>query len=183
MKLKHKGDETLEISQKILAYLIDNPDAQHTSKGITDWWLLQQSTESIKVAQNLSTPCENMKVIANQIEGDKNALDTCCNFLGSVGTRIGHKDCATEAGQQVGEKAADVGEKIEDASITLAIQMKFANDKFVSVSNINVGTVDGHVTLNGIAAGQTEINRTVELGQSVDGVKSVHSNLVIPSRN
>jgi hypothetical protein len=67
MKLKHKGDEILEISQRILAYLIDNPDTQHTSNGIADWWLLQQSTESIKAAQNLSTHCENIKVIANQI--------------------------------------------------------------------------------------------------------------------
>jgi osmotically-inducible protein OsmY len=48
---------------------------------------------------------------------------------------------------------------------------------------INVGTVDDHITLNGIAASQTEISRAVKLGQSVDGVKSVHSNLVIPSRN
>jgi hypothetical protein len=67
MKLKHKGNETQEVSQRILAYLMDNPDAQHTLKGIADWWLLQQSTESIKAAQNLSTHCENMKVIANQI--------------------------------------------------------------------------------------------------------------------
>ena len=183
MKLKHKGEETQEVSQRILAYLIDNPDAHYTLKGIADWWLLQQSTESIKVAQNLSAHFRNMKVIANQIEGDKNVLDTCSSFLGSVGTRIGHKNSATEAGQQVGEKAGGVGEKIEDAGISLAIQMKFANDKFVSVLNINVGTVDGHVTLNGIAASQTEISRAVKLGQSVDGVKSVHSNLVIPSRN
>jgi hypothetical protein len=98
-------------------------------------------------------------------------------------TGVAIKEGATEAGQQVGEKAGDVGEKIEDASITSAIKMKFANDKLVSASNINVDTVDGHVTLNGIAASQTEISRAVELGQSVDGVKSVHSNLVIPSRN
>ena len=98
-------------------------------------------------------------------------------------TGVAIKEGATEAGQQVGEKAEDVGEKIEDASITSAIKMKFANDKLVSASNINVGTVDGHVTLNGIAASQAEISRAVELGQSVDGVKSVHSNLVIPSRN
>ena len=67
MKLKNKGDETQEVSQRILTYLMDNPDAHHTLKGIADWWLLQQSTKSIKAAQNLSTHCENMKVIANQI--------------------------------------------------------------------------------------------------------------------
>ncbi len=55
-------------------------------------------------------------------------------------------------------------------------------DKLVFASNNNVDTVDGHVTLNGIAADHVEINRAVELGLSVDGVKSVHSNLVIPSK-
>jgi len=40
--LKHKRDETQETSHKILAYLIDNPDAQDTFEGIVDWWLLQQ---------------------------------------------------------------------------------------------------------------------------------------------
>lgn len=98
-------------------------------------------------------------------------------------TGVAIKEGATEAGQQVGDKAEDVGEKIQDASITSAIKMKLANDKLVSASNINVGTVEGHVTLNRIAASQAEISRAVELGQSVDGVKSVHSNLVIPSRN
>lgn len=98
-------------------------------------------------------------------------------------TGVAIKEGATEAGQQVGEKAGDVGEKIEDASITSAIKMKFANDKLVSASNINVDTINGHVTLNGTAASQAEATRAVEIGQSVDGVKSVHSNLVIPSRN
>jgi len=67
IKMKHKSDETQEASLRILAYLMDNPDAQHTLKGIADWWLLQQSTGPIKAAQNLSTHCENMKVIVNQI--------------------------------------------------------------------------------------------------------------------
>jgi len=42
MKLKNGHNETRETSHKILAYLIDNPDAQDTLKGIVDWWLLQQ---------------------------------------------------------------------------------------------------------------------------------------------
>jgi hypothetical protein len=155
MKLKHKGDETLEISQRILAHLIDNPDTRHTVNGIAEWWLLQKSTESIKAAQNLITDCGNMKVIANQIDGDKDAFEICDSFFGFVGARIGFKKDATEAGQQVGENAGDVSEKIEDAIIPSAIKMELANDKSVSASNINV----------------------------VDGIRSVHSNLVIPSRN
>lgn len=40
--MKYKTDETEETSHKILAYLIDNPNAQDTLEGIVDWWLLQQ---------------------------------------------------------------------------------------------------------------------------------------------
>jgi len=97
-------------------------------------------------------------------------------------TGVAIKEGATEAGQQVADKAEDVGEKIEDASITSAIKMKFANDELVSASNINVDTTNGHVTLNGTVASQAEATRAVQIGRSVDGVKSVHSNLIIPVR-
>ena len=40
--MKNVHDETQESSHKILAYLMDNPDAQDTLEGIVDWWLLQQ---------------------------------------------------------------------------------------------------------------------------------------------
>jgi hypothetical protein len=40
--LKYKIDKTKETSHKILAYLMENPDAQDTLEGIVDWWLLQQ---------------------------------------------------------------------------------------------------------------------------------------------
>ena len=100
-----------------------------------------------------------------------------CTTTKNTGVAI--KEGATEAGQQVGDKAEDVGEKIEDASITSAIKMKFANDELVSASNINVDTNDGHVTLNGTVASQAEATRAVQIGRSVDAVKTVHSNLTI----
>jgi hypothetical protein len=40
--LKYKLNETRETSHRILAYLMDNPEAQDTFKGIVDWWMLQQ---------------------------------------------------------------------------------------------------------------------------------------------
>jgi len=100
-----------------------------------------------------------------------------CTTTKNTGVAI--KEGATEAGQQVADKAGDVGEKIEDASITSAIKMKFANDEVVSASNINVDTTDGYVTLNGTVAGQAELDRAMQLARSVDGVKGVHSNLTI----
>ena len=100
-----------------------------------------------------------------------------CTTTKNAGVAI--KEGATEAGQRVGGKAEDVGQKIEDASITSAIKMKFANDELVSASNINVDTNDGHVTLTGTVDSQAEITRAVRIGRSVDGVKTVHSNLEI----
>lgn len=94
-------------------------------------------------------------------------------------TGVAIKEGSTEAGQQVAHGAKQVGEKIEDASITSAIKMKFANDELVSASKIDVDTKDGHVTLTGSVASQAEATRALELGRSVDGVKSVHSNLTI----
>lgn len=96
-------------------------------------------------------------------------------------TGVAIKEGTTAAGKEVGDKAEDVGTKVQDASITSAIKMKFANDKLVSASTINVDTVDGNVTLNGTVDSQAEATRAMELGRSVDGVKSVRSNLTIPS--
>ena len=42
VKMYNEYDETQETSHKILAYLMDNPDAQDTFEGIVDWWLLRQ---------------------------------------------------------------------------------------------------------------------------------------------
>jgi hypothetical protein len=41
--LEHQHSYTTsEISYQILGYLLDNPDAQDTLEGITEWWLLHQ---------------------------------------------------------------------------------------------------------------------------------------------
>ena len=100
-----------------------------------------------------------------------------CTTTKNTGVAI--KEGATEAGQQVGEAAESAGETIQDASITSAIKMKFANDELVSASKIDVDTNHGAVTLNGTIASQAEADRAVELAKSVDGAKSVHSNLHI----
>ncbi len=103
-----------------------------------------------------------------------------CTTTKNAGVAI--KEGATEAGQQVGDKAEDLGEKIEDGSITSAIKMKFANDELVSASDIDVDTTDGHVTLTGTVGSQAEADRAMQIGRSVDGVKTVHSKLIIAER-
>ena len=108
------------------------------------------------------------------------ALISGCTTTKNTGVAI--KEGATEVGQQVGDKAEDVGEKIQDGSITSAIKMKFANDELVSASDINIDTSEGHVTLNGTVGSQAEETRAIELGRSVNGVKSVYSRLTVRDR-
>lgn len=103
-----------------------------------------------------------------------------CTTTKNTGVAI--KEGSTAVGKQAGEEAKDVGKTVEDASITSAIKMKFANDELVSASTINVDTNEGHVTLTGTVGSQAELDRAVLLGRSVDGVKSVHSNLTITTR-
>lgn len=100
-----------------------------------------------------------------------------CATTKNTGTAI--KEGTTAAGKEVGKQAEDVGDTVEDASITSAIKMKFANDEMVSASAINVDTVNGHVTLTGTVDSQTALDHAVELARSVNAVKSVHPNLTI----
>jgi hyperosmotically inducible periplasmic protein len=108
-------------------------------------------------------------------------------FLGCATTKtttkntgVAIKEGATEVGQQVAYQAESVGQSAEDASITSAIKMKYANDKLVDGSNISVDTDNGVVTLKGKVANKAELDRAITLGRSVDGVKSVHSFLTMP---
>jgi osmotically-inducible protein OsmY len=79
---------------------------------------------------------------------------------------------AKEAAQQVRDTATD-------ASITAAIKMKMADDPVVSAMKVNVDTTDGKVALNGTVQNAAEADQAVALARSVDGVKSVESNLVV----
>lgn len=100
-----------------------------------------------------------------------------CRSAKNTGVAI--KEGTTEAVEETAEAAEHAGKKVEDGTITAAIKMKFANDEMVSASNIDVDTNQGDVTLNGVVSTRAEADRAAQLAQSVDGVKSVHSNLVV----
>jgi osmotically-inducible protein OsmY len=102
------------------------------------------------------------------------------------------RDATVAAGQEVGDKAEDVGEqtaaagkkvaeKADDATTTSAIKMRFAKDEKVQAFKIDVDTKDGVVTLNGTVSSKAEADRAVELARGVEGVKTVKSNLTVKS--
>ena len=100
------------------------------------------------------------------------------------------KDATVAAGREVGDKsedvaqktaevAKDVGGKVDDASTTSAIKMKFAADKTVDALDINVDTNNGNVTLTGTVNSKAEADKAVALAKSVEGVKRVTPQLTI----
>ena len=97
-------------------------------------------------------------------------LASGCTATKNTGVAVG--EGAKEAAQQVGDTATD-------ASITAAVKMKMADDPAVSAMKINVDTADGKVTLNGTVQNAAEADKALSLARSVEGVKSVESNLVV----
>jgi osmotically-inducible protein OsmY len=69
--------------------------------------------------------------------------------------------------------------RTQDANISSAIMLKFANDDLISSSRINVDTTNGTVTLNGRVSTQLKVDRAMELSRSIEGVKRVRSNLMV----
>lgn len=91
------------------------------------------------------------------------------------------KNTGTAVSEGTKEATEKTGEYVTDASITAAVKMKMADDELVKARNINVVTNDGVVTLNGTVGSKAEEQKAIDLAQSVDGVKSVVSNLKISS--
>jgi osmotically-inducible protein OsmY len=111
-------------------------------------------------------------------------LSVGCASARRTGTAA--KDATVAAGREVGDKTEDVaekvGEKTADATITAAVKMKFAADKTVDASKIDVDTKDKLVTLTGTVKTKVEADKAVALAKSVEGVKGVTPHLTINSQ-
>ena len=84
------------------------------------------------------------------------------------------------SGCSVARKQETVGEYIDGAAITAEVKAKLASDPETSALNISVRTIDaGVVQLSGFATSQREKNRAGELARAVDGVRTVHNDLIV----
>lgn len=93
-----------------------------------------------------------------------------CTAARNTGSAVKHT--ATEAGQEIKENTTD-------ASITAAIKAKMIDDEMVSARNIDVDTDEGNVVLKGTVASAAEESRAIQIAHTVEGVKSVTSQLVV----
>jgi osmotically-inducible protein OsmY len=82
--------------------------------------------------------------------------------------------CTAMTGRQ------SVSEAIDDSTITTKVRSSLLADSVVSGSVIDVDTMDGAVSLNGIVRSEQERQRAIQLAQSTQGVRVVDArNLVI----
>ena len=82
-------------------------------------------------------------------------------------------------GKTMGEKIGDVGEKIDDASITALVKMTLLYHRSTSALNTKVETKDGVVTLSGKAKNTSEKELAAKFVRDVHGVKSVKNQMTI----
>ena len=64
-----------------------------------------------------------------------------------------------------------------DASLTAKVKTALAADELVKARNIDVDTLRGVVTLNGMVGSAAEKERAISLAKRVEGVASVKDNL------
>ena len=76
-----------------------------------------------------------------------------------------------------------LGQNIDDTNITAAVKTKLATgEKASTLTRINVDTVRGVVSLNGVVASEQDRARAEQLASQVGGVKRVINNLQIEKR-
>ncbi len=69
-----------------------------------------------------------------------------------------------------------IGERIDDAGITMKVKAKLLDDPTVKGLKIDVDTRDGVVYLTGSVSGEAEKQKAIELARNTEGVRDVQAN-------
>jgi osmotically-inducible protein OsmY len=76
-----------------------------------------------------------------------------------------------------------VGQKIDDASITAQVKGALLTHRSTSAMDTKVKTIDGNVTISGVARDQAEKALVTKLASDVNGVQSVNNDMTVASPN
>ena len=74
------------------------------------------------------------------------------------------------------------GQNIDDSTITATVKTKLAGEKLSTLTRVEVDTIKGVVSLNGVAETAETRARVESLTRQVDGVKGVNNNLQIQKK-
>lgn len=107
-----------------------------------------------------------------------------CGFLLSLASSVSGcwlvaAGAGAEAGYVASQEERSASETLTDQRITATVKTKLLAEPDVSGLDINVDTFKSAVTLKGVVETSREAERAVELAYSVDGVRAVHSKLVV----
>jgi osmotically-inducible protein OsmY len=75
--------------------------------------------------------------------------------------------------------AESTGGYVDDSTITAKIKSDLVQDKNVSAADVHVQTYKGVVDLSGFVNSPSEISEARHVASQVNGVKSVHDNLIV----
>ena len=81
--------------------------------------------------------------------------------------------CSVTSGQET------TGQYVDDATITTQVKSRFAEDKTVAATRIQVETMKGVVQLSGFAVSEAEKQRAAQIAASVPGVKQVQNAVAV----
>jgi len=112
-------------------------------------------------------------------EAKDRALELARNTEGvtSVVDMIAVKTSAAEGNAP--DPHRTLGEKIDDAGITMSVKAKLLSDPDVKGLRIDVDTRDGVVYLTGKVGSQAEADKAIQRAKEAEGVKDVQANLTI----
>lgn len=68
-----------------------------------------------------------------------------------------------------------------DSDITYLLQKKINDDKTLAGASMTVSTQDGVVTIKGRAKNQAQVDQAAQISKSINGVKSVQTQVTIES--
>lgn len=127
---------------------------------------------------------------------DVNVADGVVTLSGEASS-LAQKELTTEYAQDVeGVKSVNntmtiakvtakpvetIGEKIDDASITAQVKSSLRSHHSTSALKTKVETMDGVVTISGVAKNHAEKSLVTKLINDIDGVTSVVNNMTIPT--
>ena len=74
------------------------------------------------------------------------------------------------------------GQNVDDSTITASVKTKLASEKLSTLTRVEVDTIRGVVSLNGMAETAEQRARVESLTRQVDGVKGVNNNLQVQKK-
>ena len=74
------------------------------------------------------------------------------------------------------------GQNVDDSTITASVKTKLATEKLSTLTRVEVDTIRGVVSLNGMAETAEQRARVESIARQVDGVKGVRNNLQVQQK-